>query len=95
LTAGSLLGIKTALNEFLAYIALAELPAGTLSARSNLIMSYALCGMANFGSLGIMIGGFTVLVPERRREVVALGLKSIVAGTLASCATGAVVGLLS
>ena len=93
--AGSLLGIKTALNEFLAYIALAELPAGTLGERSTLIMSYALCGMANFGSLGIMIGGFTVLVPERRREVVALGLKSIVAGTLASCATGAVVGLIS
>jgi CNT family concentrative nucleoside transporter len=95
MTAGSLLGIKTALNEFLAYIALADLPEGALSARSSLIMSYALCGMANFGSLGIMIGGFTVLVPERRREVVALGLKSIVAGTLASCATGAVVGLLS
>jgi CNT family concentrative nucleoside transporter len=94
-TAGSLLGIKTALNEFLAYIALAELPAGTLSERSRLIISYALCGMANFGSLGIMIGGFTVLVPERRREVVALGLKSIVAGTLATCSTGAVVGLLS
>ena len=93
--AGSLLGIKTALNEFLAYIALAELPAGTLGERSSLIMSYALCGMANFGSLGIMIGGFTVLVPERRREVTALGLKSIVAGTLASCATGAVVGLIS
>jgi CNT family concentrative nucleoside transporter len=51
--------------------------------------------MANFGSLGIMIGGFTVLVPERRSEVVALGLKSIVAGTLATCATGAVVGLIS
>jgi CNT family concentrative nucleoside transporter len=94
-TAGSLLGIKTALNEFLAYIALSELPAGTLSERSYLIMTYALCGMANFGSLGIMIGGFTVLVPERRREVVALGLKSIVAGTLAACSTGAVVGLLT
>ena len=94
-TAGSLLGIKTALNEVLAYSQLAALPPGTLSERSNLIISYALCGMANFGSLGIMIGGFTVLVPERRREVVALGLKSIVAGTLATCSTGAVVGLLS
>ena len=94
-TAGSLLGIKTALNEFLAYLALAELPDGTLSDRSNLIMSYALCGMANFGSLGIMIGGFTVLVPERRKDVVALGMKSIVAGTLATCSTGAVVGLIS
>jgi CNT family concentrative nucleoside transporter len=94
-TAGSLLGIKTALNEFLAYAALAGLPEGTLGERSVLIISYALCGMANFGSLGIMIGGFTVLVPERRREVVELGLKSIVAGTLATCATGAVVGLIS
>ena len=93
-SAGSLLGIKTALNEFLAYTALAGLPDGTLSERSALIMSYALCGMANFGSLGIMIGGFTVLVPERRHEVVALGTKSIVAGTIASCATGAVVGIL-
>jgi CNT family concentrative nucleoside transporter len=94
-TAGSLLGIKTALNEFLAYAALAGLPEGTLGERSVLIISYALCGMANFGSLGIMIGGFTVLVPERRREVVELGLKSNVAGTLATCATGAVVGLIS
>ncbi|MGD8339518.1 MAG: nucleoside transporter C-terminal domain-containing protein [Gammaproteobacteria bacterium] len=94
-TAGSLLGIKTALNEFLAYLALAELPDGTLSDRSNLIISYALCGMANFGSLGIMIGGFTVLVPERRKDVVELGMKSIVAGTLATCSTGAVVGLIS
>jgi CNT family concentrative nucleoside transporter len=94
-TAGSLLGIKTALNELLAYLAMSELPSGTLSERSYLIMSYALCGMANFGSLGIMIGGFTVLVPDRRQEVVALGLKSIVAGTLATCATGAVVGLIS
>jgi CNT family concentrative nucleoside transporter len=94
-TAGSLLGVKTALNEFLAYAALAGLPEGTLGERSVLIISYALCGMANFGSLGIMIGGFTVLVPERRREVVELGLKSIVAGTLATCATGAVVGLIS
>ena len=94
-TAGSLLGIKTALNEFLAYLALSELPAGTLSERSYLITSYSLCGMANFGSLGIMIGGFNVLVPERRKEVVSLGMKSIVAGTLATCSTGAIVGLIS
>lgn len=94
-TTGSLLGIKTALNEFLAYAALSELPDGTLSERSYLITSYSLCGMANFGSLGIMIGGFTALVPERRKEVVALGMKSIIAGTLATCSTGAVVGLIS
>jgi concentrative nucleoside transporter, CNT family len=93
-SAGALLGIKTVLNELLAYQALVDLPAGTLSQRSVLIMSYALCGMANLGSVGIMIGGFTVLVPERRREVAALGLKSIVAGTLATCCTGAVVGIV-
>jgi CNT family concentrative nucleoside transporter len=61
----------------------------------GLITSYSLCGIANFGSLGMMIGGFTVLVPERRKEVVALGMKSIVAGTLAAGSTGAVVGLIS
>jgi len=94
-TAGSLLGIKTVLNEFLAYLALADLPDGTLGPRSELIMSYALCGMANLGSVGIMIGGFTALVPERRREVAGLGLKSIVAGTLATCSTGAVVGIIT
>jgi len=93
--AGSLLGIKTVLNEFLAYSELAALSGTGFSDRSFLIMSYALCGMANFGSVGIMIGGFTALMPERRREVAALGLRSIVAGTLATCSTGAVVGLLT
>jgi CNT family concentrative nucleoside transporter len=92
--AGSLMGIKTVLNEFLAYLALADVPAGALSERSVVIMSYALCGMANLGSVGIMIGGFSVLMPDRRREVAGLGLKSIVAGTLATCCTGAVVGLI-
>jgi CNT family concentrative nucleoside transporter len=92
--AGSLMGIKTVLNEFLAYLALADVPPGALSERSIVIMSYALCGMANFGSVGIMIGGFSALMPERRREVASLGLKSIVAGTLATCCTGAVVGLI-
>jgi CNT family concentrative nucleoside transporter len=91
---GSLMGTKTVLNEFLAYLRLAHLPAEALSERSRLIISYALCGFANFGSLGIMIGGLTTMVPERRDEIVALGLKSIVAGTLATCCTGAVVGVL-
>ncbi len=94
-SAGSLLGIKTVLNEFIAYRQLAELPAGVLSARSELIMTYALCGFANFGSVGIMIGGLTTLVPDRQQEIIALGMKSIVAGTLATCCTGAVVGLLT
>ncbi len=95
LAAGSLMGIKTVLNEFLAYLRLAALPTGTLSDRSALIMTYALCGFANFGSLGILIGGLATMVPERRDEVVALGLRSILAGTLATCCTGAVVGMLT
>jgi CNT family concentrative nucleoside transporter len=93
-TAGSLMGVKTVLNEFLAYLQLAALPAGALTERSELIMMYALCGFANFGSLGILIGGLSTMVPERRDEVVQLGVRSIVAGTLATCCTGAVVGIL-
>ncbi len=94
LTAGSLLGTKTVLNEFIAYLNLAGLPEGALSPKSRLIMTYAMCGFANFGSLGIMIGGMGTMAPERRSDIVALGLKSIVAGTLATCMTGAIVGLL-
>ncbi len=94
-TAGALMGIKTVLNEFLAYLQLAALPEGALSERSALIMTYALCGFANFGSLGILIGGLSTMVPERRDEIVQLGLRSILAGTLATCCTGAVVGILS
>ncbi len=95
LTAGSLMGIKTILNEFLAYLQLAALPEGALSHRSALIMTYAMCGFANLGSLGILIGGLSTMVPERRDEVVQLGLRSILAGTLATCSTGAVVGILT
>ena len=93
-TAGALMGIKTILNELLAYLELTGLPEGTLSERSRLIMTYALCGFANFGSLGIMIGGLGAMAPERRREIVGLGMKSILAGTLATLMTGAVVGML-
>jgi len=92
--AGSLLGVKVVLNEFLAYLRLAELPAGTLSDRSRLIMTYALCGFANFGSLGIMLGGLGAMAPERRAEIAGLGLKSILAGTLATLMTAAMVGLI-
>ena len=92
--AGSLMGVKTILNEFIAYLQLAGLPPGTLSDRSELIMTYALCGFANFGSLGIMLGGLTIMAPERRAEIVGLGMKSILSGTLATCCTGAVVGIL-
>ncbi len=93
-TAGSLLGIKTVLNELIAYMELTQLPEESLSQRSILIMSYALCGFANPGSLGIMIGGLGAVAPERRTEIVSLGLKSIVAGTMATCMTGAVVSLI-
>ncbi|MCW5201437.1 MAG: nucleoside transporter C-terminal domain-containing protein [Candidatus Electrothrix communis] len=92
--AGSLLGIKTVLNEFLAYMELAKLPEQTLSPRSTVIMTYALCGFANFGSLGIMIGGMGTMAPERKNEIIALGIRSIIAGTLATCLTGATVGIL-
>ena len=89
---GALLGTKTLLNELVAYVDLSRTTG--LSERSRVLMSYALCGFANFGSLGIMIGGLGTMCPERRGEVIALGLKSIVAGTLATCLTAATVGLL-
>jgi len=93
--AGALMGTKTVLNEFIAYIDLAGAGGAELSARSRLIMLYALCGFANFGSLGIMIGGLSVLAPERSQEIVQLGLRSILAGTLATLMTGAIAGLIS
>jgi len=93
-TAGALMGTKTVLNELLAYLNLKALPADALSERSKLIMTYAMCGFANFGSLGIMLGGLTTMAPERRVEIVGLGMKSIVSGTVATCLTGAIVGLL-
>jgi concentrative nucleoside transporter, CNT family len=89
--AGALLGTKTVLNELVAYI---DLSKSALSERSRLLMTYALCGFANFGSLGIMIGGLGTMCPERRAEIVALGMKSIVAGTLATCFTAASVALI-
>jgi len=91
-TAGALMGVKTVLNELIAYVQLAKLPAEALSPRSRLIMTYAMCGFANFASLGILIAGLAGMVPERRAEIAGLGLKSIVAGTLATLMTGAVVG---
>ena len=93
-TAGTLMGIKTVLNELIAYLEMAKLPADALDTRSRLIMLYAMCGFANFGSLGIMIGGLAVMAPERRDDVIALGMKSIVSGTLATLLMGAIVGLL-
>jgi len=92
--AGQLMGTKTILNEFIAYLDLAALPEGALSERSTFIMVYALCGFANFGSVGILIGGLTSLVPSRRLEIVTLGTRALVSGTLATSMTGAVVGLI-
>ena len=93
-TAGALMGTKTVLNEFIAYFEMARLPEASLAPRSRVIMIYCLCGFANFGSLGIMIGGMATMVPERRAEIVDLGMRSIVAGTLATLMVGAVVGML-
>jgi CNT family concentrative nucleoside transporter len=90
--AGALLGTKTVINELVAYIDLANNQ--DLSERSRLLLTYALCGFANFGSLGIMIGGLGTMCPERRGEVVQLGMKSIAAGTLATCLTSAAVALV-
>jgi CNT family concentrative nucleoside transporter len=94
-TAGSLMGTKTVLNELIAYVDLSKLAPDALDARSRLIMLYAMCGFANFASLGIMIGGLGVMAPERREEINALGLKSIVSGTLTTCLMGAIVGVLT
>ena len=93
-TAGALMGTKTILNEFIAYLEMSKLPEGTLSDRSQIIMTYALCGFANLGSLGIMIGGLSAMCPDRREEIVSLSMKSIVSGTLTTLLTGAVVGVL-
>jgi len=91
-SAGALLGTKTVINELVAYLELAKMH--DLSERTRLLLTYALCGFANFGSLGIMIGGLATICPERRGEVVSLGLKSIVAGTLATCLISATVALI-
>lgn len=91
---GSLMGTKTILNEFIAYIELSKLPEESLGLRSRMIMTYAMCGFANPGSLGIMIGGMGAMVPERRDEIVILGLRAIVAGTITTCLKGSVIGII-
>ena len=94
-TAGSLMGVKTVLNELIAYVDLSKLGPEALDPRSRLIMLYAMCGFANFGSLGIMIGGLGTMAPQRRDEINELGLKSIVSGTVTTCLMGAIVGVLN
>ena len=94
MTGAELMGVKTAINEVVAYEMLAKLPEGALDQRSTLIMVYAMCGFANIGSLGIVIGGFTALEPTRRKEVLQLAPKALISGTLATLTSGAVVGVL-
>jgi concentrative nucleoside transporter, CNT family len=93
--ASMLMATKTVLNEFVAYLNFSQLPAETFSPRSRMILTYALCGFANFGSLGIMIGGLGAMVPARRAEIVELGFRTILSGTLATCMSGAVAGALA
>jgi CNT family concentrative nucleoside transporter len=92
--AGLLMATKTVLNELIAYVEMAAVSPESLSPRSRVIMTYALCGFANFGSVGILVGGLTAMVPERRDEVLALGLRTLVSGTLATLITAATVGTL-
>jgi CNT family concentrative nucleoside transporter len=93
--AGALLmGTKTVLNEFVSYLHLASLPPSALSERSRVILTYAMCGFANFGSVGILVGGMGAMVPERRAEIVVLGARSLVSGTMATCMSGAIAGSL-
>jgi CNT family concentrative nucleoside transporter len=93
-TAGALLGTKTILNELIAFLDFAALPPEALSPRSRVIMIYSLCGFANLGSLGIMVGGLTTMAPGRRSEILELGPRTLVAGTLATLSCGCVAGML-
>lgn len=93
--AALLLGTKTILNEFVAYLSLAGAGGAALDPHSRLVMTYALCGFANLGSLGILVGGLAAMVPERRAEVTQLGIRSLLSGTVATCLSGALAGLMS
>ena len=92
--AGQLMGTKLVLTEFIAYVRLGDLPLDAMSERSRIIMTYALCGFANFVSLGIMVSGLITLVPKRKQEIIDLGLKSLIAGTIATCSTATLVGII-
>lgn len=93
--AGALMGTKAVLNEYVAYLDLAAMPPGTLEPRSLLIVTYALCGVANLASVGLIVSTIATLAPERRGEVAALGMKSWLSGNMASLMTGAVIGLVT
>jgi concentrative nucleoside transporter, CNT family len=92
--AGSLMGVKTVLTEFVAFLDLSQIPAGEMTDRTRRIVAHAICGFANFGSMGILIGGLTIIAPERRDLFLSLAWKTLLSGTLATCASGAIVGLL-
>ena len=94
ITAGKLLGTKTVVNEVVAFLELAKVKPGELSAQSSLIMMYALCGFANFSAVGIAIAGMGAMIPERKDEIIGLSMKSILAGTFATCLSGTIIGLL-
>ncbi|PHR75696.1 nucleoside transporter C-terminal domain-containing protein, partial [Henriciella sp.] len=91
---GSLMGIKTVLTEFVAFIELGNVPADAMDPRTRIITAHAICGFANFGSIGILIGGLNIICPERRSTFLELAWKTLIAGTLATCLSGAVVGAL-
>jgi CNT family concentrative nucleoside transporter len=93
-TAGSLLGVKLVLTEFTAFIRMGAIPVGAMAERSRVIMTYALCGFANVASVGINLAGYSVLVPERRNEIVGMVWKAMLAGFLATCLTASVVGAM-
>jgi len=93
--AGSLMGTKAILNEYVAYLRLAALPPGTLGPRSLLIVTYALCGVANLASVGLLVATLGTLAPDRRAEAAGLGMRSWLAGNLASAMTGAWIGLVT
>ena len=93
LASAELLGLKTALNEFVAYGALANLETGVLSDRSKLITLYALCGFANFSSVGILVSGISAMAPERKNDLIKVSIKALIGATLASCMTGLVIGI--
>lgn len=95
LKSGSLLGIKTVLNEFIAYLDLAKVSPAEMSERSRLITIYALCGFANFASVGMQVSGLAAMAPDRRQDLLDLGMPSLLAATLGSCMTGAIVGLVT
>ena len=91
IVSGKLLGIKTALNEFVAYAELANLQEGLISDKTKLITLYGLCGFANFSSVGILVSGISAMSPERKPDLIKVSLKALIGATLASCMTGTVI----